>query len=230
MNKLRVLSSGLIAVLLVLLALSAAAGPGRENADAIPLPDPDTSGGSSLAWTLQNRHAARDFLPGSIRLQALVQLLWAAQGETDRTTTRRAAPSFNNLYPLSVYVLAGNVERLNGGCYQYLPEDHALRRMTLDDLREPLAQSLREQWIANAPVVLIFAGDYERAAQRLGKNSARYVDIELGHAAQNVYLQATALHVGTIFFAIFDHKKINALLNLSPQELPVGIMPVGPIP
>jgi len=220
----------LLVILLAGMAFSAVAAPGREENDTIPLPAPETSGGSSLAWTLQNRQAAKDFLPGAIGREYLIQLLWAAQGETDRNSARRAAPSFNNLYPLSVYVLAGNVAQLNQGLYKYLPEDHALQRISLEDLRHPLAQSLREQWIANAPLVLIFAGNYERAAQRLGKHSARYVDIELGHAVQNVYLQATALHVGAIFFATFDNKKIIELLNFPSQELPIGIMPVGRIP
>ena len=230
MSKSHVLSVGLIAGFLGVIALSVAAGSDRGETDSIPLTAPDNSGGNSLAWALQNRQAIRDFLPGSIRLQYIEQLLWAAQGETDPNSARRTAPSFNNLYPLSVYVLAGNITQLNRGFYKYLPGKHALTRITLDDLRQPLAQSLREQWIANAPLILIFTGDYDRAARRLGKNSARYVDIELGHAVQNVYLQATALHVGTTFFATFDNKKISELLTLPSQELPVGIMPVGRIP
>lgn len=230
MNRSRVLCVALLVILLAGMAVFAAAGPDREGSTSISLPSPETSGGMPLAWTLQNRQAAKDFLPGSIKLQYLAQLLWAAQGETDRSSARRTAPSFNNLYPLSVYVLVGDVTQLSQGFYKYLPKEHALTHISLDDWREPLARSLREQWIADAPVVLIFTGNYDLAARRLGKSGARYVDIELGHAVQNLYLQATALHVGAIFFATFDNKKIIELFNFPSQELPVGIMPVGRIP
>ncbi len=227
MNKSRVWS---VVLLASLIAAMAAAAPDREETDSIPLSAPETSSRNSVAWALQNRQAVRDFLPGSIRLQQLVQLVWAAQGVTDRSSERRTAPSFNDVYPLNVYILAGNVEQLGRGLYKYLPIEHALTRISSDDLRSQFAQSIREQWIANAPVVLIFTGDYDRAARQLGKNSARYVDIELGHAVQNIYLQAAALHLGTTFFATFDNKKVNELLNLPSPEFPVGIMPVGRIP
>jgi SagB-type dehydrogenase family enzyme len=54
-------------------------------------------------------------------MQQVAQLLWAAQGITD-SEGRRTAPSAGALYPLEVYLVAGNVEGLSAGVYKYEPK------------------------------------------------------------------------------------------------------------
>jgi nitroreductase len=51
--------------------------------------------------------------------------------------------------------------------------------------------------------------------------------IEVGHATQNIHLQATALGLGTVPIGAFDDQKVSALLNLLKSEAPLYIIPVG---
>jgi len=50
--------------------------------------------------------------------------------------------------------------------------------------------------------------------------------MEAGHAAQNVYLQATALSLGTVVNGGFSAERTREILDLLPEE-PLYWMPVG---
>jgi nitroreductase len=55
----------------------------------------------------------------------------------------------------------------------------------------------------------------------------RYLGIEAGHAAQNVYLQATARGLGTTLVGAFDDTTLRAVLDLPPALVPLAVLPVG---
>jgi nitroreductase len=55
------------------------------------------------------------------------------------------------------------------------------------------------------------------------------VHIETGHAAQNVYLQAGALGLGTVVIGAFDDQSLRELVGLEEGEHPLYLMPVGRI-
>ena len=51
--------------------------------------------------------------------------------------------------------------------------------------------------------------------------------MEVGHAAQNVYLQAVSIDLGTVVIGAFNNEKIKKALNLDVKEEPLYLMPVG---
>jgi nitroreductase len=72
----------------------------------IKLPEPKYGGSMSVEEALLKRRSVRDFKDKPITLSEISQLIWAAQGSTDRRGFR-AAPSAGALYPLELYVVAG---------------------------------------------------------------------------------------------------------------------------
>ena len=51
--------------------------------------------------------------------------------------------------------------------------------------------------------------------------------MDLGHSAQNVYLQAYALNIGTCAVGAFTDKMVSIVMLLPDEEEPLYIMPLG---
>jgi len=196
---------------------------------AISLPDPRLKGEMSLEEAILNRRSRRDFGDSALALAEVSQILWAAQGITDETGLR-AAPSAGALYPLELYLVVGErgVEGLEEGVYHYLPQSHSLQLTLAGDVRQTLARlSLEQMFIAEAPLSLLITGEYERTTKKYGDRGVRYVHMEAGHVAQNVYLQAEALGLGTVTVGAFQDEEIAQALALPPAFRPLYVMPIG---
>jgi len=72
---------------------------------------------------------------------------------------------------------------------------------------------------------VVFAAAWDRASQRFGARAERWAAMEVGFAAQNLYLQAAALGLGTTFMGFFNDSAMARVL--APGERPMGVMPVG---
>ena len=53
--------------------------------------------------------------------------------------------------------------------------------------------------------------------------------MEVGSAAENIYLQAVSLNLGTVFIGAFFDEQVKEVLELKPNEHPLCLMPVGKI-
>jgi SagB-type dehydrogenase family enzyme len=183
----------------------------------------------SLEEAIAGRRFRREFEASPLTLEQVSQVLWAAQGITD-PEGRRAAPSAGALYALDVYVAAAGREAggLAAGVYHYDPQRHSLERVVEGDACPTLVRlAVGQTFIAEAPLALVITAEYERISQRYGNRAERYVHMEAGHAAQNVYLQVEALGLGTVVVGSFQDEAVSQALNLPPQHKPLYIMPVG---
>ncbi|MBZ5611271.1 MAG: SagB/ThcOx family dehydrogenase [Acidobacteriia bacterium] len=193
----------------------------------IALPQPRTKGETSLEHCLLNRRSVRSYRDVPLLLDAVGQLLWAAQGVTAEGHLR-TAPSAGALYPLEVYLVAGNVDGVSPGLYHYRPERHELLLVKPGDLRQELARATFEQdCVQSAAATILFAAVYARTGGKYGQRATRYVHMEAGHAAQNVCLQAAALGLGTVTVGAFQDDEVKRVAELPESHEPVYLMPVG---
>jgi SagB-type dehydrogenase family enzyme len=191
------------------------------------LPSPNTAGSVPLETTLHKRRSTRNFKDQQMSLENLAQLLWSAQGVTDKRGFR-TAPSAGALYPLEIYAIVGNVEFLTGGIYHYSSNDQTLTLIEEGDYRETLCRaSLRQDVIRHAPAVLIITGIGEKTTRKYGERGIRYMLMEAGHAAQNICLQAVALGLGSVTIGAFTDIDVAKILKVGNNENPLYIIPVG---
>ncbi len=196
-------------------------------ATIVPLPQPRRDSNISVERALRLRRSVRDYLDGPLTLAEAGQLLWAAQGLTTAGGLR-TAPSAGALYPLELHLVAGNITGLAAGTYRYLPREHALKPYLSGDRRARIcAASLGQAAIRRAPAALVFTAIFTRTTGKYGERGVRYVYMDHGHAAENVYLQAASLQLGTVLIGAFDDAEVKRALALHPDEEPLSIMPVG---
>jgi SagB-type dehydrogenase family enzyme len=194
----------------------------------IALAQPRTKSEISLEHCLLKRRSVRSYRDAALSVADISQLLWAAQGITGEGYLR-TAPSAGALYPLEIYLAAGNVDELSPGLYHYRPKRHELVVGKPGDFRRELARAaLGQDCIAYGAATILFAAVYARTSGKYGQRAARYVHMEAGHAAQNVCLQATALGLGAVTVGAFDDDEVKRVAALPDSHEPIYLMPVGP--
>lgn len=215
-------------MVLMMAPISGPTDPG-PNPDAVfSLPAAAASGGMSVEDALQQRRSVRSYRPEPLRIGEIAQLLWAAQGVSEPRQGLRTAPSAGATFPLEVDLLVSGIPELADGVYRYRPLEHALELRLTGDLRRPLQEAaLGQKSIGAAPVVLVISGVIGRTAARYGARAGRYMHMEAGHAAQNVYLQGTALGIGTVVIGAFRDDAVSTALRLERSEEPLYILPLG---
>ena len=196
----------------------------------IALPKPLAAGRMSVEEAIAKRRSIRDYARRPIPVGMLSQILWAAQGVTDARAGYRAAPSAGALYPLELYVAVtdGGVADIKAGVYRYGPEEHTITLVDGGDRRSKLkAAAHGQEQVGLAAVTLVLTGAFERSASKYGDRAAQYVFQESGHAAENVYLQSTALGLGTVVMGAFDEDEVRRAISLGSNEKPLYLMPIG---
>lgn len=196
----------------------------------IYLKSPSQKGGVSLEEAITQRRSIRDFSSEPISQLQLSQVLWAAQGITDTSWKYRAVPSAGATYPLEIFVACGRggVEGIGEGIYHYNIDNHSLTLHHKGEVRLELAKAaLSQEFIYQAPVDIVICALYERTTLGYGSRGERYVHMEVGHAGQNIYLQATALGLATVAIGAFHDEAVREVLQLDKQYKPLYIMPVG---
>jgi SagB-type dehydrogenase family enzyme len=81
--------------------------------------------------------------------------------------------------------------------------------------------------ITEAPVNLVIAAGVERTAEKYGSRAERYVHIEVGACAENVFLQVGALGLGTVIIGAFRDETVQEVLDIPADQAPFVIMPIG---
>jgi len=184
----------------------------------------------SLAEAIARRKSIRDFTPEPITQSELSEILWAAQGITDKSWGCRTVPSAGATYPLEFFVVCGGsgIKEIDDGIYHYKIDSHSLTLFHKGDARLELARAaLTQEFIYEAPVDIVICAEYERTLRRYSARGERYVHMEVGHAGQNIYLQATALGLATVAIGAFHDEQVRKILRLDKQTEPLYIMPVG---
>jgi SagB-type dehydrogenase family enzyme len=191
----------------------------------VRLPPPRECSQISLEEVLSKRRSIRAFDSAALALEEIGQLLWAAQGVTQKNDGRRTAPSAGALYPLEMYV------SLESGVYHYLPRSHEIVRIRETDVHKEIWRAaLRQESVREAPAVFVIAGVFERTTWKYGERGRQYVYLEAGHAAQNLLLQATALDLGAVPVGAFLDEQVEKFLKLPANQRALYLLPVGRLP
>ncbi|MBN1232244.1 MAG: SagB/ThcOx family dehydrogenase [Candidatus Coatesbacteria bacterium] len=203
----------------------------NDNSDAVSseivLPSPSKDGKVSVEKALQERRSIRRFKDTPLSLGIVSQMMWAAYGTTNERGFK-TTPSAGAIYPLEFYVAISKVEGIEAGLYKYNSLHHKLKLIKSGDLRKDLSEaSLGQSCIKNASFIIIFTAVFGSIKLRYGNRGIQYTHNEVGHAGQNIYLQAVSLNIGTVVVGAFVEEKVKAVLDLKDNQSVLYMMPVG---
>jgi SagB-type dehydrogenase family enzyme len=188
----------------------------------IKLPAPELFGKVSLEEAIVKRRSVRQFRTQTLSREAIAQLMWAAQGVTDPLKGLRSAPSAGALYPIDLYLASSD------GLFRYHARTHSLEQFVENDVRPSLAVSaFNQDSIAQAAITIIIVADYTKVKDHDGERGVRYTDMECGHIAQNIQLQAVVLGLASVPIGAFQTTDISATLELPSALEAVYLLPVG---
>ncbi|MGH8813780.1 MAG: nitroreductase family protein [Advenella sp.] len=183
---------------------------------------------------ISHRRSVRQFTDAPIDEHALMRILTCAQG-INSSDGKRGAPSAHALYPLALTVLLRRVQGVEAGSYSFDPQRNRLDRLA----HAPVSGSLLpvsladDVWLETAPVVIVISADYDLAMHHFanqqsdGLRGARYVDVETGAVAQNLYLAAQMENLGGVLVMGIDDEALARQLTLPAAHKPVALFCLG---
>jgi SagB-type dehydrogenase family enzyme len=179
---------------------------------------------NSLYSTILTRKSRRKFNNAEISKKELSEVLFYSAGILNRQKTkslddtRRAYPSAGGRYPPEIYLSINGLKWIASGIYHYNVIEHSLELMILGDQRKRLNKFVYQEMVLKAPITFIISGVLNRTQVKYGPRGYRYVLLDIGHLAQNLYLVATNLKIGCCTIGGFSDDKINNYLDLNENE------------
>jgi SagB-type dehydrogenase family enzyme len=188
----------------------------------IPLPEPELTGDPHLWRLLHRRRSRREFDAGRpLAAGKLSALLWATQGVTARygDVLFRTAPSAGGLYPVETYLFVRTVEGLEPGIYHFRPQTFDLEFLKKGDVGRDVAEAaLGQRMVMAAQVTCIWTAIVERSRWKYRQRAYRYIYLDAGHIAENLYLAAGALGLGVCAIGAFFDNKANGIIGVDGNE------------
>ena len=190
------------------------------NSKKINLPKPSILS-TNLDDALRKRKSMRNFTSRSITKEQLSYLLWASTGiqRKEMGFEFRTAPSAGALFPIETYVVINNVESLSKGVYHYNIKGHFLEEIKSGDNSYNIAKAALDQdMCADAAVVFIWTGVFNRSKCKYGQRAYRYIYLDAGHIAENLALAATGLGLGSCQIAALFDDEVNKIIDVDGSD------------
>ncbi len=212
--------------------------PPEPNKETILL-DPITKltglGNIPLFKAISQRKSRRDFMEKPLSMDELTFLLWAVQGIRNPTdpnarSNLRTVPSAGGRHPFETYIAALNVDGLAKGIYRYLPIDHCLVQLRLDEnLGEKLTDgALGQGFCGRSAATFIWSAIPYRTEWRYDLAAYRVILMDIGHVCQNLYLACEGINAGTCAVGAYDQEAMDTLIGVDGKdEFTVYMAPVG---
>jgi SagB-type dehydrogenase family enzyme len=197
----------------------------------IQLPDPKFNV-VNIWETILKRRSRRNYnSKNPLDLKILSNLLWATQGTTENIgeVKLRTSPSAGGLYPIETYLNVRLVENLQTGVYHFRPQFFDLEFLKSGDHSRLLSQAaLHQEMVESAQITFIWTAIVERSKWKYLQRAYRYIYLDAGHIAQNLYLSAEALDLGVCGIGAFIDDEVAELIEIDEtKEIVLYLASVG---
>jgi len=170
-----------------------------------------------LMAALKLRRSTREYSDHQLSLQTLSDMLWAACG-VNRRGGERTAPYWRHIMVIDVYAATAD------GVQVYEPTTHSMMPHLHEDIR---AQTGLQDFVATAPLNLIYVAHGERMLDLPAAERRLYASVDAGFIGQNVYLFCAARGLATVFRGAVDTVNLAQTLKLPEEQFVTFAQTVG---
>jgi SagB-type dehydrogenase family enzyme len=192
-----------------------------RKSKTILLPPPKIKSRFSVEHALFVRRSIREYTKEPLSLAEFSQLLWSCQGITSKEGFR-TTPSAGAVFPLEIYAVVSHVDELRPGIYHYLPgmKEHSVEQVKLGSFGNKIFDlSTKQDFVKTVALNLVMGTVTSRMEAQYGDMALRYVFMEMGHAAQNVHLQAESLGLGSVAVGYLNENAVREMLGMESDPL-----------
>ena len=94
-------------------------------------------------------------------------------------------------------------------------------------MKAKLAELASQEWIADAPTVIVVCSNFERIEFTLKREAHDYSIMEVSAAVQNIQVAARSLGMGTCAVFMFDREKARLAMKAPTKVIPIAMIPIG---
>ncbi|MCX8200918.1 MAG: SagB/ThcOx family dehydrogenase [Candidatus Caldarchaeum sp.] len=139
----------------------------------------------------------------------------------------RAAPATGALYPIELYVVAGDVEGLSPGVYHFDPKTFSLNVLRRGDYRSFLARYSHPS-VSESSAAVVFTSIPWRNAWKYRERSYRHWFWDSGVMVANMFACCNAFGLKSFFAAGFVDEKVNDLVGVDGvKEAAIIVASIG---
>ena len=177
----------------------------------------------SLRDALEGRKTKRMYENKPITLDELTYALYMTQGvkrNVKDKATFRTVPSAGARHAFETILLINNVDGLKRGLYRYLALEHKLQKLeAAPDINQKIRRAaLKQPQVEEAAALFMWVADAFRMTYRYSERGYRYLFLDAGHVAQNLYLVAEDIGSGVCAIAAYDDDRLNGILGLDGEH------------
>jgi SagB-type dehydrogenase family enzyme len=184
-------------------------GTGRaQSLKPVKLPPPQINEGRPLMQALKDRKSTREFGSGTLSLQTLSNLLWAAFG-INRPDGHRTAPSAMNWQEVTIYVVSPE------GVFVYDPKENVLEPVVAGDYRGATGT---QSFVKDAAVNVVYVSDLAKTGRAASSDVEMFTAADVGFISQNVYLYCASEELVTVVRGSIDRPALAKILKLRPNQ------------
>ena len=181
---------------------------------------------NSFYEVFKNRKSDRDFIATDIPLIPFSNLLYYSYGK--REDGSHFTPSAGARYPLELHVAVFHVVDIVPGIYHYNSEKNSLELINTGDYNDKIYECLNIQdFVKVAGATIIITADITRTSEKYRDRGYRYVLLDAGHVAQNMYLIAAREQIGIVGIGGFRDNDLNELFQLPRFEQTIYAICIG---
>ncbi|HUJ69521.1 MAG TPA: SagB/ThcOx family dehydrogenase [Syntrophorhabdales bacterium] len=188
----------------------------------VALPEPAIPRPENVWKVFMKRRSIRTYSRAQVLPFGLLSsMLWATQGITadQGEWSFRTVPSAGGLYPIETYVFARAVEVLEEGIYHFRPHAFDLELIRRGDFSLALANAaLGQTMIGDAQATFVWTAVVARSKWKYRQRAYRYIYMDAGHIAQNLYLAGCAAGLGVCAVGAFFDDEVNELIGIDGKE------------